>query len=943
MTDEDLAKIEAQLKIEVPKGYRTLMRTKGKRIVAAFGPEGGLATIFASVKEVADTNKLMRRDDAMKIAFPKWWETFFMIGTNGAGDFYCLRLDGKPGVWMIGTDCGDVPSRSDKSLSAFATEALESAEERRRAEAARKAECADEAQAELKAIAASKSKEAKAWFEAESIARRFTLLRESGKELHADKLRRYGVACCRLLPHWQKDADCVAALDFVERATWGETSWDAAEGFIQKLARKKKSPVARAGLDAIVCLLKSAVPASGKGSPTNPSLVADAVATALGNAPTTNLQLSDLLREVVGNPWLEPVSRPGQCGGYLVNRAATIDKTGDFTLMADLGGVLERSSIHPRAAAHCLHADGHVRGCWVIDEILGRPTFAEPEKEFKWDYEWNYPGIESKKLKARLKELSAEIDDDEVAACRKFAQWLRKQGDRGWASFIETRLRLDREPPGDDYVDLLEQWAEIARYWLRWDIDFPGFLLMNNFHEDNWWDEESRGDECGIPSFADGDVTDAPNAIEALLPTLDALTTQTPIRGVELDEEYAPALARILASPGGRRLRSIDVDFGWSDESLSALEFDRALATSKLRELRLRRREFTNDDAKAMAKAPLKGLRRLNISWGELPGKGKGIEGLLGTAWFQNLEWLDTGFGEDASKLAAKSLSGMKRLHTLVLRRPTLELIEAIAAAGPMKSLRRLVIANFSLTGENCRALAQWNVPRLIEFAISPGGGKPKDALPLCDAKFFETLQALTIDAPIVDSGWLEALAASRCAQNLRLLRLECGDSNLNGRLKSLGTTALARPNAFPRLTSLLLKNPYTKDATRDTARLLMNIASGNLRHLSLDDVGFDDHCAEAVASHSAFAKLTRLIIEPGFRGGDKLVSPAALERMFRSKNLEGILELRIDHTVLGNAARALTDARIMPNLRRAYLSDRGFSEAEAEKLEKARPQLRVC
>jgi hypothetical protein len=39
-----------------------------------------------------------------------------MVGTNGAGDFYCLRLGGKRGVWMIGSDCGDEPTRTHRTL-----------------------------------------------------------------------------------------------------------------------------------------------------------------------------------------------------------------------------------------------------------------------------------------------------------------------------------------------------------------------------------------------------------------------------------------------------------------------------------------------------------------------------------------------------------------------------------------------------------------------------------------------------------------------------------------------------------------------------------------------------------------------------------------------------------------------------------------------------------
>ena len=55
-------------------------------------------------------------------AFPNWSKTFFLIGTNGAGDYYCLRLQGDRKVWMIGSDCGDEPSEMYGSLAGFIEE-----------------------------------------------------------------------------------------------------------------------------------------------------------------------------------------------------------------------------------------------------------------------------------------------------------------------------------------------------------------------------------------------------------------------------------------------------------------------------------------------------------------------------------------------------------------------------------------------------------------------------------------------------------------------------------------------------------------------------------------------------------------------------------------------------------------------------------------------------
>lgn len=943
MNDADLDKIEAKLKLQLPNAYRTMMRTTGERIVAAYGPDKGMATIFASIEQIVSANKEERRPKSeTRAAFPKWWETFFLFGTNGAGDYFCLRLDGKPGVWVIGTDCGDTPSKVDKSLAAFVAESLPEKEKRREEEAKRQAECADETAAELKAIAAAKSPQAKAWMEAKSTKDLFGLLGQLGRRLHPDKLRRFGVACCRLLPGLDKDKDCVAALDLVQRAMAGEVSWDKAATLRQKLTGKKRSPVARAGLAAVASLLEDDETYRRGKTPDGLESTADHIASALG---ANGIEpLAKLLREVVGNPWLARFPPKYNKPSHWLALAGRIDSTGRFEDMPKLARMLEHSRIEPRFAAHCNKSGAHVRGCWVVDELLGRETFLQPVKKFEWHFEWPHPSIAPKKLKVRLEELAEEIDADDVGARLAFGKWLDKNGDAPWAEFIRVRTALDRNPPGDDYVDLREQWAEVSAYFRIWNIEIPGFYFSGyQFHHDEWWEKDAGDFEAGLPGRVTIETSSSDGGSDALLPQLDALTSQTPIRGLEVEDEHIPALPKILMSPGGRRFRSLDLDYGWDNTSLAEMGFDRALASVRLQSLRLSRKEYSQENLKTLAKSSLKGLSRLALNGGAVSGKTKAGAELLSAQWFNDLQWLEVGFDQDGASAAAKALVNMKRLHTLVLRRPSQELIAAVASAGALRSLRRLVLIKPKLSIESCRDLCNWKLPKLVELWIERCDGKPKDAAILCEAEYFSRLQALTIHGKIVDKAWLEALAASPCAGKLRFLHLECGDSDLEGRLKSLGDTALARPHAFPSLTTLSLKNPYAKKVKRDTAKMLANFASENLRHLLLDDTSFDDACAEALTSHPAFAKLTRLFIEPGFSGEGTMLSPKAAERMFRSENLANMVELHIDHVALGSAPDAFRDHTVMPHLRWAVLSDEGIAEKKAKQLEKDRPQLRIC
>lgn len=126
MTDADLNRIEAKLRITLPASYRKLMGTRAEELKGLTHEIRGKTygwfdyLLFLSAKQVIDVNLAERKTiSATEEAFPKWSKTFFLIGTNGAGDFYCLRLKGDQKVWMIGSDCGDKPSKMYDSLTQF--------------------------------------------------------------------------------------------------------------------------------------------------------------------------------------------------------------------------------------------------------------------------------------------------------------------------------------------------------------------------------------------------------------------------------------------------------------------------------------------------------------------------------------------------------------------------------------------------------------------------------------------------------------------------------------------------------------------------------------------------------------------------------------------------------------------------------------------------------
>jgi hypothetical protein len=128
LKEADFDRIGTELEIAVPGEYRALMRTRAADLQALTHPIRGKTfrwfdeTLYFDADEVIRTNLIERRPDSgTGYAFPDWWRRFFLIGSDGGGGYYSLRLDGESGVWMIGSDCGD-PQILYGSLAEFVDE-----------------------------------------------------------------------------------------------------------------------------------------------------------------------------------------------------------------------------------------------------------------------------------------------------------------------------------------------------------------------------------------------------------------------------------------------------------------------------------------------------------------------------------------------------------------------------------------------------------------------------------------------------------------------------------------------------------------------------------------------------------------------------------------------------------------------------------------------------
>ncbi|HEV2969863.1 MAG TPA: hypothetical protein VGY55_07730 [Pirellulales bacterium] len=79
-----------------------------------------------------------------------------------------------------------------------------------------------------------------------------------------------------------------------------------------------------------------------------------------------------LLRDIFGSPFHPVTSARSWRTLEVVRLAQTIYDDRAFARMPELGGALERADCRDRPMlAHCRQPGQHVRGCWVVDLVLG--------------------------------------------------------------------------------------------------------------------------------------------------------------------------------------------------------------------------------------------------------------------------------------------------------------------------------------------------------------------------------------------------------------------------------------------------------------------------------------------------------------------------------------------------------------------------------------------
>jgi hypothetical protein len=192
------------------------------------------------------------------------------------------------------------------------------------------------------------------------------------------KLRLFACGCCRLIWEHIRDPRSRAAVEaaelYADELITDEAlnnPFDAAEEASDEIEARIPKPIDQGASMAAKLTIQA------------PSDVAHPVAWVLAHAQaeevfTESLKrnlatLADVFRDVFGNPFRMPHFNNSWLAPEVQALARLIYDTKDFTRMPELARVLEAAGCGDQEFLnHCASQHVHVKGCWVLDQLLGK-------------------------------------------------------------------------------------------------------------------------------------------------------------------------------------------------------------------------------------------------------------------------------------------------------------------------------------------------------------------------------------------------------------------------------------------------------------------------------------------------------------------------------------------------------------------------------------------
>jgi hypothetical protein len=188
-----------------------------------------------------------------------------------------------------------------------------------------------------------------------------------GDRASSRKLRLFAVACCRRIWHLLTDEASRRAVEVAERYADGQVTEEQLE------EAGKRAGWAAAWAAHGDAAEAAAWAASRREEEGWPSITAERAGFAETQDATERQFQSDLLRDLFGNPFRPATVNPRWLTSTVTAFARTIYEDRAFDRMPQLADALERAGCtNADILAHCRQPGEHVRGCWVVDLILGK-------------------------------------------------------------------------------------------------------------------------------------------------------------------------------------------------------------------------------------------------------------------------------------------------------------------------------------------------------------------------------------------------------------------------------------------------------------------------------------------------------------------------------------------------------------------------------------------
>jgi hypothetical protein len=196
----------------------------------------------------------------------------------------------------------------------------------------------------------------------------------------ARKLRLFAVACCRCSRQLLLNADHRAAVDVAERFADGlatgqdlAAAYERTNEFARELYHGESEREIRRWAEA-VAVLNATKPFTQHWHAT--SAAGDAVwqvRRAAGHRhQDVDRRMASLLRDVVGNPFRPVTFDPAWLTSDVLALARGIYDERAFDRMPILADALQDAGCNnDEVLAHCRTPSEYVRGCWVVDSVLG--------------------------------------------------------------------------------------------------------------------------------------------------------------------------------------------------------------------------------------------------------------------------------------------------------------------------------------------------------------------------------------------------------------------------------------------------------------------------------------------------------------------------------------------------------------------------------------------